>query len=519
MNKKLIGAGLLVLVAVVAMLVWKFTKPVLDEAEVVETSDAKDVEGKITIALDNWVGYFPFRSKEFKKRMRQAGWEVKVIDDAADYHARMKQLNDGEIDFAVVTVDSYILNAAKHNYPGVVVTVIDESNGGDAVVALEKAGKSLDDFRGKSVRVAFTPDSPSHYLLKALKSHFNLNELLPSGLTGMRIETKGSEEALQKLLSGQADVAVLWEPDVSRALEQPGVVKIFSTKETERYVVDILVVSRDFLKKNPKEVKLFLSNYFRALKWYRDNEEEWFKELEAETKSDRKRVRDMVDGVDWPSMSQNCTKWFGISAPGEDSNEVLVEVIESTVNVLIDNDDFKASPLPDEDPYKIIYSGVLQDLYAGYSGVKTPTTVAEAMLTQGMKFEPLAAENWAKLQPVGTLKIQPIVFQSGTFQLSTEGKEELDKLMQKLKHFPQYRIKVVGHTSNEGDPTANKQLSQERAESVVQYLNVTHNVDFNRCLAHGLGGEQPLIREAGQSYRDWQYGLPRVEIVLVREDL
>ena len=46
-------------------------------------------------------------------------------------------------------------------------------------------------------------------------------ELLPSR-KGNRIETEGSEGALKKLLAGKADIAALWEPDVSRALAAQG---------------------------------------------------------------------------------------------------------------------------------------------------------------------------------------------------------------------------------------------------------------------------------------------------------
>ena len=70
-----------------------------------------------------------------------------------------------------------------------------------------------------------------------------------------------------------------------------------------------------------------------------------------------------------------------------------------------------------------------------------------------------------------------------------------------------------------GDPGQNKLLSQKRAEAVARYLNVTYDVDSDRIRAIGYGGAQPLPRKPDQSERAWEYGLSRVEIVLVREDL
>ena len=51
---------------------------------------------------------------------------------------------DEELEFAVATVDSYILNGSPLNYPGTIVAVIDESKGGDAIVAWKDRLSSLD---------------------------------------------------------------------------------------------------------------------------------------------------------------------------------------------------------------------------------------------------------------------------------------------------------------------------------------------------------------------------------------
>ena len=44
-----------------------------------------------------------------------------------------------------------------------------------------------------------------------------------------RLETNGSSEALERLLAGEAQAAVLWEPDVSRALAQPDMIKLIGS--------------------------------------------------------------------------------------------------------------------------------------------------------------------------------------------------------------------------------------------------------------------------------------------------
>ena len=191
MNKKVIGAVLLFAISLaVILLLWFLLPRFLDRQQKV-TSDATRTKGKIRIAMDNWIGYFPLRSTEMKSIMRRSGWILICEDDNADYAGRMERLKNGEIDFAVATVDSFILNAERFNYPGTIVSVIDESKGGDAILAKKERVESLDALKNKTdIRIAFTPDSPSHHLAKAAADHFNVPELLPSG--ALRLETEGS---------------------------------------------------------------------------------------------------------------------------------------------------------------------------------------------------------------------------------------------------------------------------------------------------------------------------------------
>src|SRR5208283_1884081 len=107
--------------------------PVLKNRIQIQTSDDKNLKGKMTLALDDWIGYYPLNSGRMKKAMRNEGYMLDVSNDGGDYPVRMKKLRDGELDFAVVTVDSYILNAAAVDFPGTVVAILDESKGGDAL--------------------------------------------------------------------------------------------------------------------------------------------------------------------------------------------------------------------------------------------------------------------------------------------------------------------------------------------------------------------------------------------------
>ena len=521
MGRKLMGVFLLLVIGSAAILAVYHLWPHFKEHEQVATSDARKLQGKIVIALDNWIGYFPLRAPEIKAAMRRSGWQLVVEDDNADYRQRMARLKNGEIDMAVATVDSFLLNAKAVDFPGTIVAVIDESKGGDAIVARRDVVDTISRIKGKAgLRVAFTPDSPSHHLLKAAVDHFSVPELLPAAAPE-RIETNGSQEALKKLLAGKADLAVLWEPDVSRALAQPGVVKVLGTEDTERLIVDILVAGRKFAGKNPEAIGHLLRNYFEVLKQYRKDPNLLKAHIRRETGLGADAVDAMLRGVSWVNFNQNCETWFAVSAPGATAREGLVETIESTASILISAGDFRQSPVPGNDPYRIIDSTFLESLYtSGLGGFTTPGADGHGNTdTLAARFSPLSDSEWDGLKEVGNLKLDPIVFQSGSSALDLLAKAVLDRAVERLRHYPRFRVTVKGHTGTRGDPRENRTLSQDRAQAVAQYMAVTYNIDPHRLHALGFGGAQPLPREPGESKRAHEYRLPRVELVLVREEL
>lgn len=521
MRKRLTGVVLLLFVGVGLLYGGKLLLPYLDNKKQMATSDGAKTKGRIRIAMDSWVGYYPLCSRKMKSEMHRAGWLLECVDDKADYGARMSGLADGDYEFAVATVDSYLLSGEPYNYPGAVIAVLDESKGGDAILARTDKVANLDAVRDLTgIRIAFTPDSPSHYLLKATADHFDLPGLLPTQKE-LRIETQGSAKAYSKLMAGTADVAALWEPDVSKALVDPNVVKLLGTEETERLIVDILLGQRDFTQKNPELVSLLLGTYFRVLKQYRDSHDLLQDEIVKETGLGKEAVASMLKGVRWASLAGNCEEWFGIATPGTTGQEQLSHTIYSTADILVNSGDFSSSPIPGGDTYRLINSSFLEDLYTqSIHGFNGSSEVFDTKSTNGKSgFAPLNDGEWEGLSEVGTLKLKPISFRSGSADLDVNASLELDQVVAKISHYPRFRIVVKGHTGTRGDSHQNLLLSQKRADSVADYLMTKHNIEKNRLRAVGFGSSKPLVQKKGEPLRAYQRRLLRVELVLVREDL
>lgn len=496
----------IVLVGALAIFGYKYGAPLLTDTLQRDTSDARDTKAHIVVGVDNWVGYLPLCSAEMRREMRRRGYLFECRDDGADTPGRIQRLQAGEIQFAVATVDSYLLNGATKNYPGTIVAVIDESKGGDAIVAWKDQLARIEDLKTKPIAgIAFTPGSPSEHLLKSVATHFDLAHLKQKNGSWRR-DAKGSPDALAKLLAHESAAAVLWEPDVTKALGNPGIAKLLGTENTRLLIVDVLVADRGLTQKQPELVADVLAAYFKTLKQFADDREALLAEVRKTLDTSPAQIEALLNGVRWVSLAENAQAWMA----GAGS---LAEAIDGAVRILIDAGDFRDNPIPDRDPYRLVNSQFVAQLFAPLASATAPSGLSER------RFPQLDAKGWGALREVGTLRTRPIMFQSGTAELAYDGKVELDRMAESLRHYPNFRILVKGHSGVAGDPDENRRLSKERAESVARYLQVTYSMDENRMRVLGLGGSQPLARLADESERTYAYRLPRVDIVLVAESL
>jgi len=432
-------------------------------------TDSSRFKGKITIGLDNYLGYYPLRSKHMQREMLQDGFPMEVKDDGADYAERIKLIESGELDFAVFTVDSYILNAAP-NFSGQIVMILSESQGADAIV-VNKAINKVNDI--KSI----------------------------------------TTEALQSLLAGETEAAVLWEPDVSTALKDDRFKVLISTESTSNLIVDILVASDNVINNEPEKLEALMKSYFPTLRYFQKNRDRLSKEFQADASLSASDADRVIDSIAWKSLRQNASSWFGLRSNSVPRPEFkIIETINLTNDVLTKFGDFDESPLPSAGAFQLLSSKHLASLHERLVS-------GQQLDIEETFFEQLSPKEWASLDSVASLEIPPIKFKPGTRDFSEEGKLSIKDIKNMLMRYPRYRLKIEGHTSNKGEAALNKELSQDRANSIRNYLIDQYKLPANRIKAEGVGSERPLERKPGMSYRAWLNKLPRVEFHLLEEVL
>ncbi|KJG01975.1 OmpA family protein [Photobacterium angustum] len=506
MNKTI--AAIVLVIGIVGLFLFKSFSDNRSEAQTVATSDAQSINKTVRIGVDSWVGYYLLCSKNFKANLRNEGIRS-VCDDNPDLEERFNQLKKGEIDFAVSSVDAYLALGKKFQYPGTIIAVIDESKGGDALLAWDETVSSIDDLKNNpALRVALATDSPSEQLVRSLAVHFDVSTFMHRG--NWLVATDSAEEAAEKLKKHEVDAAVVWEPFVTKSLGIKGIKKILGTEDTEHLIVDVLIVNRDFADKNPDVVMTVLEKYFDALKFYKNSPDSLVRELKKSTNLSTTDVQAMLKGVKWIDLYSNAYEWFS-SVNAISGNEYLISVIENDLDILSATGVLKKNPLPDENPYLITQSSFTNELFKSKIG---HAQKAQLNSNNTIKFNKLTNKQWAELHEVGTLKVRKIQFSRSSSALTLEAKRMLDEAAKDLAHYPNFRILVKGHTGISGDPGPNKILSQYRSDAVIRYLSITHGIDENRMKAMGMGSEEPLSRKPNESNRSYKYRLPRVELML-----
>ncbi len=87
--------------------------------------------------------------------------------------------------------------------------------------------------------------------------------------------------------------------------------------------------------------------------------------------------------------------------------------------------------------------------------------------------------------------VEGIFFDQGKATIRKQSTKVLAGAVNVLKEFPSISVEISGHTSSEGDKAFNQKLSQDRADSVKQWL-VDLGIPSDRIKTRGVGPDEPI---------------------------
>lgn len=84
-----------------------------------------------------------------------------------------------------------------------------------------------------------------------------------------------------------------------------------------------------------------------------------------------------------------------------------------------------------------------------------------------------------------------LTFKTGSAEITKASYPFLDDIAEYMKANPSFNLSIVGHTDSQGDEAYNQRLSEDRAESVKNYL-IRKGVGEISIVASGKGESEPI---------------------------
>lgn len=256
----------------------------------------------LKISINSWVGWGPLFIAKERGLFGDTKFDIIFTEDAG---ARRSGMIAGQVDAYASSVDNLAIDGT-FGVIGKTVLSFDESFGADGIVA--KRGISFSNMKGR--KVAVQKGLPGHFLLL---SALQRNGLKPTDISILDMD---ADKAGSAFVGGSVDVAVTWEPWISKAITVPGAQKLFTTREYPGLIVDTLVVRDPVLKDRSPEIRTLIKGWFAALQWYEANSDEGNKIIASAYRLKSEEVKDIASGIRFCNLQRNRELLGTATSPG-----------------------------------------------------------------------------------------------------------------------------------------------------------------------------------------------------------
>ncbi|MEH1866258.1 MAG: ABC transporter substrate-binding protein [Nostoc sp.] len=208
----------------------------------------------LRVGITNWVGFDIALYAQPSGILKHRGLEVEFVrfDNQQDSSRAVMR---GGLDAAFVSFWD-VMQVDPGNGKPVVLMTTNISAGADGIVAKPEI-KSVEDLRGKQVGAKL--GTVNHLiLLEALKAH----QIKPSEV---QIRDYSNDVAAQKISTGAIDATVLWEPMLGETAKNIKGNVIYTTKQVDSLVIDILMSSDRIVKTKKAELEQFMLAWFDVM--------------------------------------------------------------------------------------------------------------------------------------------------------------------------------------------------------------------------------------------------------------
>ena len=383
-------------------------------------------------------------------------------------------------------------------FDGKMVMLVDNTRGGDAIIARSDV-RRVEDLAGK--KVALLQYTPSDWLF--------VNALDNSSLSARRRQTveaiyinpeEGTPGVRAAFTAGQVEAAVLWEPDLSLALQAaPDAHVVYSTATATNLIYDGMVCNTEVINSAPDAIQAFVAGWMKGVAAAKKDPaaatealtetEPMFAEIAGQQGPDF--IQTLYAGILWTGLEDNI-RVLGL-AGGPDHFERVYKQADRVwrgAGALADPN------APVIDPSQAFDKRFIQSLAAADAAAKEAAKKAEFQFTEAQRTQAVA-------KPAQLTKPITINFATGKAELTKRSQQLLDtELVPVLDAMGSAYFSVEGNTDSTGARSANQSLSKKRAQAVVSYLQAQWEFPKERFVVKGNGPDKPSCDEANPSSED-----------------
>jgi outer membrane protein OmpA-like peptidoglycan-associated protein/ABC-type taurine transport system substrate-binding protein len=386
-------------------------------------------------------------------------------------------------------------NLRNAGMDGRAVMIVDNTQGGDAVITRNPEVRSIEDLAGRSV--ALLQFTPSHGMLIDAIDNSSLTARKKESIKTVFINAEeGTAGVRAALESGNVDAAVLWDPDLALAQRNvKGSRIVYSTKTATNLIFDVMVCDARLLAKPEGQavVQKFVEGWMEGVQVARANPdnavealvqtEEFFKLLAD--KEGKPFIKSLFPNVVWTGVEDNA-RILGLAGGTNHYERVYrrFDEIYRKAGALANPKSPVITP-QDSFDYRFIKALLARDQGAAAAAAKPQNTFSQAALTEATQKSAIVTK------PV------MVGFSTGTAQLTKRAQKTVDEEMVPfIENNGKAYFEVSGNSDSTGARDTNLRLSAARANAVVDYLATQWEFPRTRFKIVGNGPDRPLCNES-----------------------
>ena len=248
----------------------------------------------LRIGINDWIGYAIARYAQKAGIMEKRGLQIDLIEFVNLQDATRAMLL-GSLDASFSTTWD-LMNTSVISAQPVILLITDVSHGSDGIVARYPL-KSMEDLPGKRIGVKLGTVNEL-ILLEALRLH----KISPKAIKMIDIS---NEIAANELRKNKIDAAVMWQPLLSEIAKEIQGSIVYTTKDQDSLVVDILATINQTFQEKKAAFRQFIWAWFDAIAILKQQPEIIFQFLEQELGQSRKSLIESYAGLKQGNLELN----------------------------------------------------------------------------------------------------------------------------------------------------------------------------------------------------------------------